>query len=48
MHNVVNTLAVLFFIRTFFVFAGKKDNNKVSNEFEIWPDRIKDCGVSCP
>ena len=36
------------FDRIFFIFAGNKDNHKVSNEFEIWPDPNMDCGVICP
>ena len=32
----------------FFILAGKEDNHTISKEFEIWPDRTKDCRVSCP
>ena len=28
-------------------FAGNEDDHKVSDEFEIQPDSIMDCGVSC-
>ena len=35
MYNVVNTLVPLFLDRIFFIFAGKEDNHKVSNEFKI-------------
>ena len=47
MYNDVNTLAhsVLFGCPSFFV--DSKDKNKVSDEFEIWPDPTMDCGVSC-
>ena len=32
----------------FFNLAGNKDNYDISEEFEIRPDRTKDCGVNCP
>ena len=32
----------------FFVLAGNEDIYNISDEFEIRPDRTKDCGVSCP
>ena len=32
----------------FFIFAGNKDSNKSSNEFEIQQDSIIDWGVTCP
>ena len=48
MYNVVNTLAPLFFDRIFFILAGNEDIHNISDEFEIRPDRTKDCGVSCP
>ena len=32
----------------FFVLAGNKDNNKISDEFEIQQDTTTDRGVSCP
>ena len=38
MYNVVNTIASIL-DRIFFIFADKEDNHKVSNEFEILPDR---------
>ena len=28
--------------------SGKKDNRNISDVFEIRPDPIMDCGVSCP
>ena len=34
--------------RIFFIHAGNEDIYNISDEFEIWPDRTKDCGVSCP
>ena len=27
-------------------FSGNEDNYNISDKFEIWPDRTKDCGVS--
>ena len=41
--NVVKTLAP-----PFFELAGNEDIYNISDEFEIRPDRTKDCGVSCP
>ena len=32
----------------FFILAGNKDMHKISDEFEFWPDRTTDYGVSCP
>ena len=32
----------------FFIFAGKEDKHKKSDEFEIRLDLTTDCGVSCP
>ena len=46
LYNVVSTLAPSFLI--FFILAGNKDIHNISDEFEIRPDRTKDCGVSCP
>ena len=31
-----------------FILAGNKDMHKISDEFEFWPDRTIDYGVSCP
>ena len=31
-----------------FILAGNEDMHKISNEFEFWPDRTTDYGVSCP
>ena len=47
-NKLVSTLAPSFFDWIFFILAGDKDNYIVSNEFEIQPDPIMDCGVSCP
>ena len=38
----------LHFDRIFFILAGYKNIHNISDEFEIRPDRTKDCGVSCP
>ena len=37
----------LHFAPSFLILAGKEDNFKISDEFEIWPDLTTDCGVSC-
>ena len=29
-------------------FSDKNDIHENSEDFEIWPDLITDCGVSCP
>ena len=47
MINVVNTPACIF-DWIFFIVAGNKDNHKVLDEFQIWPDQTMDCRVSCP
>ena len=31
-----------------FILAGNEDMHEISDEFEFWPDRITDYGVSCP
>ena len=31
-----------------FILAGNEDMHKISDEFEFWPDRTSDYGVSCP
>ena len=36
------------FDRIFFILAGNEDIHNIADEFEIRPDRTKDCGVSCP
>ena len=48
LYNVVTTLAPSFFDRIFFILAGNENIHNISNEFEIRPNRTKDCGVSCP
>ena len=30
-----------------FILAGNEDMHKISDEFEFWPDRTTDYGVSC-
>ena len=47
LYNVVTTVAPSFFDRIFFILAGNEDTHNISDEFEIRPDRTKDCGVSC-
>ena len=32
----------------FFILAGNEDIHNISEEFGIWPDRTKDCGLNCP
>ena len=36
------------FGRIFFILAGNENIYNISDEFEIRPDRTKDCGISCP
>ena len=31
-----------------FILAGNEDMHKISDEFEFWPDRTTDYGVSYP
>ena len=40
--------SAFIFNQIFFKLAGNEDIHNISNEFEIWLDRTKDCGVSCP
>ena len=40
--------SAFIFDRIFFILAGNEDIYNISDEFEIRPDRTKDCGVSCP
>ena len=40
--------SAFIFDRIFFILAGKEYINNILDEFEIRPDRIKDCGVNCP
>ena len=49
-HRVImgKIVLALIFDRIFFIYAGKEDNHKISNEFEIWSDSTTDCGVTCP
>ena len=39
---------LLVFDPILFILAGNEDMHKISDEFEFWPDRITDYGVSCP
>ena len=32
----------------FFILAGNENIYNISDKFEIWLDRTKDCGVICP
>ena len=41
-------ISAFIFDRIFFILAGNEDIHNISDEFEIRPDRTKDCGVSCP
>ena len=44
-------LAVLFsvvFDPILLILAGDEDIHKILDEFEFWPDRTTDYGVSCP
>ena len=38
----------LIFDRIFFSLAGKEDNHKILDEFDIRPDLTSVCRVSCP
>ena len=40
--------SAFIFDRIFFILAGNETIHNISDEFEIRPDRTKDCGVSCP
>ena len=40
--------SAFIFDQIFFILAGNENIHSISDEFEIRPDRIKDCGVSCP
>ena len=40
--------SAFIFDRIFFILAGNENIFNISDEFEIRPDRTKDCGVSCP
>ena len=44
--NDVSTFSRLFLIRSF-ILAGNKDMHKISEEFEVRPDRTTDYGVNC-
>ena len=40
--------STFIFDRIFFILVENENIHNVSDEFEIRPDRTKDCGVSCP
>ena len=40
--------SAFIFDQIFFILAGNEDIDNISDEFEIRPDRTKDCGVICP
>ena len=40
--------SAFIFDRIFFILAGNENIHNISEEFEIRPDRTKDCGVSYP
>ena len=40
--------SAFIFDRICFILAGNEDIHNISDEFEIRPDRTKDCRVSCP
>ena len=40
--------SAFIFDRIFFILAGNENIYNISDEFEIRPDRTKDCGVSRP
>ena len=46
--NGVTTFFSVAFDPIFFMLAGNEDMHKISEEFEFWPDRTTECGVSCP
>ena len=46
--NDVSTFSWLFFDPILLILAGNENMHKISNEFEFWPDRTTDYGVSCP
>ena len=53
-HRVImgKTVSPLFFSFIFhpilFILAGNNGMHEISDEFEIQPDPITDCGVNCP
>ena len=46
--SVNRTIGPTLVDRIFFILAGNEDIHNISDEFQIRPDRTKDCGVSCP
>ena len=46
--NDASTFSRLFLYAIPFILAGNEGIHKISDEFEFWPDRTTDYGVSCP
>ena len=46
--NDVTIFSRFFFYPILFILAGNEDMHKILEEFEFWPDRTTDYGVSCP
>ena len=46
--NGVRYLFSVAFDPILFIIAGNEDMHKILDEFEFWPDRTTDYGVSCP
>ena len=48
MGKMVSPLFSVAFGPILFIRAGNEDMHKISDEFELWPDRTTDYGGSCP
>ena len=48
MGKILKYSSAFIFDQIFFILVGNEDNYNISHKFEIGPDWIKDCGVSCP
>ena len=48
MGKICDHSSAFIFDRIVFILAGNENIYNISDEFEIRPDRTKDCGVSCP
>ena len=48
MGKMVSPLFSVAFDPILFILEGNEDMLKISDEFEFWPDRTTDYGVSCP
>ena len=46
--NDVSIFSRVVFYPILFILAGNEDMHKTLEEFEFWPDRTTDYGVSCP